>query len=231
MPPPLPYSDYSPPKSNTARNVVIGCSVAFGIFLLIGAIGIYIVFANIKTIGAELVGAALTAAINESPLPAEQKGRLVARINQIKDDFKSDKISGQQMEALLQALTQSPVLPAGAAIFAEEMYLKPSGLSDAEKQVGRRSIQRVVRGAIDKSISEATLDQVMAPLSEPDTSNRGNTKLKQKVSDAELRDFLQRAKTAADDARVPDEDFNVNLADEFDKVIDSVLKPGPEPGR
>ncbi len=49
--------------------------------------------------------------------------------------------------------------------------------------------------------------------------------LNQQLTDDELKAFLEKAKAKADAASIPDEPFEVNIADELEKAIDKVLKP------
>lgn len=53
----------------------------------------------------------------------------------------------------------------------------------------------------------------------------GSEQLKERLTDAELKAFLEKAKEKADAANVPDEPFEVNIADELEKAIDKALKP------
>ena len=52
---------------------------------------------------------------------------------------------------------------------------------------------------------------------------QGQREFKQKLTDDEVRAFVDAAKQAADDAGVAEEVPEINFADEFDKAIDEAL--------
>lgn len=116
----------------------------------------------------------------------------------------------------------SPILHVGMVMLAEEKYVKPSGLSDEEKADARRTLDRLARGVHEKKISETELEQVGAPITV--TKPDGSTELKETVTDEELRAFLKLARDKADEHEVPDEPFDVNIAEELEKAIDSALE-------
>lgn len=213
---PAPYPP-PPQKSNFLRNLFLGCGcvMVFGICII--GIGVWYAFSQ----ASNLIAYALTETIKQSELPPDQKQRLVDRINKLNDDYKSGKVSLEKMGKIVEAMAESPIIPAGSAYVADEKYIKPSGLSDDEKATGRQSVQRLVRGVIEKKIPQSELEEIMGPISE----KQGNeTKLKDKVTDEELREFLESAKERADEAMIPDEPFVVNFADEFDKAIDKAME-------
>lgn len=72
-------------------------------------------------------------------------------------------------------------------------------------------------------IPQQELDTVLDTISEK-KNNRDEREFKHPISDEELREFITKAKQAADDANVPEEVPEVNFADEFDKAIDEALK-------
>ena len=74
---------------------------------------------------------------------------------------------------------------------------------------------------IDESIDQATAEEIMAEITE--TSPSGEVQVKEDLSDEELRSFLAKAKTAADEAGVPEEVPEVDPSDEIRKVIDEAM--------
>lgn len=226
---PPPGRQPPPPKSNTLRNVFLGCGCLM-VLMFVSVVGVvWYIAANAKGIAADVAGSFMVQAIKDSKLPQDQKDRLTNRITQLKDDVKSDKITLEQLGKIAESLGKSPLIPAGTVYFIDEQYLKKSGLDDEEKERGKRSVQRVTRGMISKRISEAELQTVLAAISEPDPSHAGKTKLKDKVTDEELREFIDRAEALADEKDIEDEPFEINIADEFDKAIDEALKGNPTP--
>lgn len=214
----------SPPKSSSGcKNVALGCGCAMGVLLLIFVgLGVWIAM-NWKQMASDLAKQVAADAISKSSLPEVDKARILKRINDLADDFKSGKVSTEQMGMVMEQIAQSPLLPLGMVTAADEKYLKPSNLSNEDKDSGRRTLQRLARGAFEKTIPQNDTQEVMNLVME--TQPGGGQRLKDHLTDAELNAFLDKAKEKADAAKVPDEPFEVNIADELEKAIDKVLKP------
>ncbi|MBC7821658.1 MAG: hypothetical protein IAG10_32630 [Planctomycetaceae bacterium] len=212
-----------PPPPSGCRNFAMGCGCALGCLLLVVVgIGVWVAM-NWKTLSADFTKKVAADAVAQSSLAPEDKVRVLNRINQLADDFKDDKVSLEQLGKVMEEIAKSPLLPLGLLMVADEKYLKPSGLSDDDKEAGRRTLQRFARGAFEKSIADGDVKEVMKLLT--DRQADGSEKLKERLTDAELEAFLAKAKEKADAADVPDEAFEVNIADELEKAIDKVLKP------
>ena len=221
----LQRDDSSAPPPSGCRNFALGCGCAAGALLLVVvAIGAWIAM-NWKTVVADGAKKVAADAVAKSKLSADDKDRVLKRINQLADDFKGGKVSTEQLAKVMEQIAKSPLLPLGLLMAADEMYVKPSGLSDDDKEAGRRTLQRFARGAFEKSIPDSDLKDVMKLLTEKQPD--GNDKLKERLTDVELQAFLKKAQEKADAANVPDEPFEVSIADELDKAIDKVLKPEP----
>lgn len=205
-----------------------GCLIAVGIVLVLLVGGGIFAAMQWKNWAAMGIKAGTEATVNESDLPAEQKQRIIASINKVADDFKSGAVTTDQMGKIMEEIAKGPLLPVGVVFAAEEKYLKPSGLTQEEKDAGKRTTQRFARAIFERKFSDEEVHKILEPVSQgnltisnsgkPIDANR-NFQLKDKVNDAELRDFLARAKAKADEKQIPDEEFQVNIADELDKAI------------
>ncbi len=215
----------APPQPSGCRNFAMGCGCAAGCLLLVAVgIGVWITM-NWKNWAAELGKQVAADAVAKSSLPAEDKARVLNRINQLADDFKAGKVSTEQLGKVMEQIAQSPLLPLGLVMAADEKYVKPSGLTNEDKDAGRRTLQRLARGAFEKTIPEKDSQEVMKLVMEPQPGGGSGERLKERLTDDELKAFLEKAKEKADAASVPDEPFEVNIADELEKAIDKVLKP------
>lgn len=215
----------APPQPSGCRNFAMGCGCAAGCLLLVAVgIGVWIAM-NWKNWAAELGKQVAADAVAKSSLPAEDKARVLNRINQLADDFKAGKVSTEQLGKVMEQIAQSPLLPLGLVMAADEKYVKPSGLTNEDKDAGRRTLQRLARGAFEKTIPEKDSQEVMKLVMEPQPGGGSGERLKERLTDDELKAFLEKAKEKADAASVPDEPFEVNIADELEKAIDKVLKP------
>jgi len=78
-----------------------------------------------------------------------------------------------------------------------------------------------VRGAIDGTIDEASMDAAMAHIA--DRQEGGGWQLRNQVSDAQLRAFLAEAKAAADEADVPPQPEDFDPSEEVKRIIDQAM--------
>jgi hypothetical protein len=208
-----------------------GCLIALVVMLLLVVGAGVLIKVYWKAGAAWVMATTAEAMLQQSPLAQEEKDRILARVQGLGTEFKDGTITRDQLGSVLKAIVESPILPSGMVIAAERKYVNPSALSDEEKAAGRRSLQRLARGVVEKTVTMDEAEAVAAPITIKDAE--GNTKLKEVVTDAELREFLASAKAKADEKNIPDEAYVINFADELDKVINESLvrtAPAPIPG-
>ncbi|MEK6703231.1 MAG: hypothetical protein AABZ53_13275 [Planctomycetota bacterium] len=211
---------------NRRGSWVKGCLITLAIFIvLLVAAGIYVSmhWRGWVAYGMQKAGTDMVA---QSPLPQDQKDRITTRINTFTADFESGKISMQQFADVAKEVGEGPLMPLGMVWGVREKYVAKSGFSTEEKASAERSLQRLARGLAEKTIPWSTIDEISGPVATKQGKN--NYKLKEKVSDEELRKLIKDATARADAAKVPDETFEVNVADEVDKAIDKALGVTPK---
>lgn len=199
----------------------IGCGVIVVLGLIAVAIGGWWVANNVREFGTDIAVTAMKEGLNELEVPDDQRKRMHARIDDIGQRFKDGEFEFEQVAAIFQKLSESPILPAGVSLFVKRVYIRDSGLDEEEKAAADIAIQRFSRGVIDNSISEAKREEVLDLISSKDMN--GNRQFKQKLTDDELRNFIEAVTEAADEAGVPAEVPEINFADEFDEAIDEAL--------
>jgi len=191
--------------------------IILGVIVLCIALGAVYVGLNWKTWTANVANAATEKMVKESGLPEDQKSEILAEIRDLGDDFKTGKISTQQMGQLIKTITDSPLIPLAGVQFARVKYIEPSTMTPAEKEKSILAVQRLSRGVYEKKISKNELEEVTAPISEPGPGNR--LKLKDHPTNQEISQFVANAKAKADAAQIPNEPFDLNIADELKKAI------------
>ena len=219
-------SDAGPQPPKQGMSGCAQAAIGFGIFCLIlvgiGIAGVYYVAQNLRGIAANMVTPAIQDLVSDMEIPAEQKTQISAKINELGEDFKNEKIGVKELQEVLAGVASSPFAGAAASIWFTDEYVSKSGLTDAEKQDATMTAKRFAKGMLDKSISDKEATEIMAMISEktPD----GQTNFKQTLTDKELKETLLNMKNAADNAGVPMDVPDINFANEFDKVVDRVLK-------
>ncbi len=165
-----------------------------------------------------------------SQLPAPEQQEIMVQVDRVATAFREKKISLEQLGVLAQRFADSPLMSLIGASVIERQYFAKSGLSAEEKSAGSQTLQRFIRGAIDKKIDKAGIDAAMVHVAERDS--RGQWKLRQTLTDEELRAFLAEAKQQADAAGIPEQPTEIDPSDEIKKIVDEALaEGGPGGGR
>lgn len=214
----------------TARRGSIGkgCLIAAGVVLaLIVAIVIWVAL-SWKGWAGSVMRQSTTGIVQKSSLADDQKSAVISRVDALTKDFEDGKISTEQFGNVMKALAESPIMAAGAVYGIDKAHIEKSGLTKEEKDAGRLELQRVARGMSDGSLKPQNLQAVIDTVSETDPF--GNKKMKQKLTDADLKALFAKSKETADAAKVSNEPFTIDLVYEIDKVIAKGLgRPEPAP--
>jgi hypothetical protein len=213
-----PEPPFEPPVKKSGGH---GCLIAIVVVLVLIGAGVFFVVANFRSLAARAISYVIATTIENSDLPVDQKQKLVARIDRLRDDFIAGKITDEQLKRIAEEIVDGPLMPVGMMLFINEKHVAPSGLSEQEKQEARLTLQRVARGLNEKKITTTKLDPAWRVIST--TDSKGKRELKKSVTDAELRDFLKLAKKEADDAKIVDAPLDVDLAKELDEAIERAM--------
>lgn len=227
------HDPLAPRKGLGANHVLIGCLGIIGIILVIlVGLGAYTYF-NWRS----WVGGAATEALNEalaeSDISAEQQSAIRAEVEPFIDAFKNGDVTLQELQDVGEELLEGPVLPMIAVYGLDRGYIASSSLPDSEKQDARLQFRRVARGVADKGIPYNDLNNILDPL-EPDPGERQGSKIDtpnftitlakpEHVDEDELREAVENARSAADAANVPPEDFEIDYAQEIRAAIERAL--------
>jgi hypothetical protein len=196
------------------------------LLIVLGAIVLCMVIAGIyvgthwKGWVANTANIATQQIVRDSGLPQEQRDSIIADIKQLGDDFKSGRISTDELGRITKALADGPLLSLAGVQAARQKYVEPSDLTSKEKDEAILTLQRFARGVHEKKIKKEEIDDVVKPVAE--LMPNGRWRLKDKPTRMELDQFLENAKSKADDAKIPNEPFDLNIADELQKTIHGV---------
>jgi hypothetical protein len=205
-----------------------GCLIAFVVVLVLIGAGIVTIMLTWKRMAAAGIVMGTEAMVQQSSLPQGDKDRIVAKVGKVADDFKSGKMSMEQFAKVMQSVMESPLLPLGVMTGVEAGHLAKSGLSAEEKEGAKAAMSRFARGVADKTLS---MDDLKDPFKHIGSYSAGpgpsqNFRLKEKVTDEELRAFVAALKEKADKAGVAAEVAPIDIATEVEKAIDEGLAKG-----
>ena len=218
------------PKSK-GRGCLKGCLIAAAVLLILAIVAAWIVSLNWRDWTGAYVRTGLVEIFNETDLPEEEKEQIQEQVERVLTAFEEGTLTGDQVEMLVDELVQSPLPGAVIAFSIEKQYFDRSDLSDEEKDAGRTTLRRCVRGYSDGDLTEEDVDAVLGHLGTKDPD--GKWEFRDDVTDEELRKFLAEATERADTAGVAETVEEVDPSDEIKRIVDSILNPDmpliPEP--
>ncbi|MCA9539433.1 MAG: hypothetical protein KC620_11130 [Myxococcales bacterium] len=219
---PAAESDGQPrPQKASGGGCLKGCAIATVILLVIGAVGAFVIYQNVGTWALDLASTGIDKALSESDLPDDQQTRIRARVAKLQTDYEEGRITSEQLVETTRELAESPLVPAAGVYFFQQKVVQPSGLAPEEKQMAERSLQRFARGVYERTIPSDKVEDVLLPVSRRKAD--GNLELKENPTDDEVRESVRRAHMHAEAAQVPDEPFQIDFADEFDRAVERGL--------
>jgi len=199
----------------------IGCGILVVLLLIAVVIGALWVRDNARNFGTDFTVTMMKEGLKELDVPDDQRQRMHARIDEVGNQFKEGKIDLKQVTAIFEKINEGPLMPAGVLLFVKRVYVRDSGLEETEKEAAHVAFRRFARGVIDNSIPEEKREAILDMISTKDS--QGNRQFKEKLTDTELRAFVEAVSKTADEAGVPTEIPEINFADEFDKAVDEAL--------
>ena len=221
--PGFPQQPYGPPQQQSSGGcgwgILLGCGGLVLITILLCGGSVWWASRNVERLVAMGVRQIIVTLVNDSDLPAEEKTEVIAQVDRVVNAFVDKKITQDELQKIFDELQKSPVFAIIGAWGLDKMFIEPSGLSSEEKEEGRRTLQRVMRGVMDKKINDQAFQQAMPRQAQPGQPPRND-----RLTDEEVRDMLTKMKKLADDAGIPDEEFTVDVGDEVKKAVDKALE-------
>jgi hypothetical protein len=165
---------------------------------------------------------AIVAGINDSDLPPEEKKEVIAQVDRVVVAYKEGKLTQADLERVMTDLEDAPALKALALYGIENEFLEGSNLNEQELAEARKTFNRVLRGVHEGKISDDAFWNVLPD--EVDVKvNLASTNANEDAYDDELRLTIAKLKVLADNARISDEPFKLDIGDEVKKLVDQAL--------
>jgi len=237
-----PQKFHEPERSSSGGcllGLALGCLGVFVVCVLLCAGSVWYVQQNAGKLIAGMVREVLVASINGSEIPEGEKTEVIAQIDRVIDAYKAGRIKSEDIEPMMKDLEKSPVFLMIQTWGLEKTHLDPSGLSDEEKEAGRRTINRAFRGLVEGKITQEEFTsivpqqqgQAQVKIDNGKPVATAKTSQPQALTDEEVRQMLADLKKLADDAEIPDEPFTVDIGDEVKKLVDQALagRPATQP--
>jgi hypothetical protein len=220
-------SPYEPKKRSPWMACLVGCLAVLLVLLVMAAVVIYWISQNWRGWTAEGAAQVIKVQIGATNLPAPEKAEINAQVDRVATAVREGRLSFEQLGAIFQQIGDSPLMPMLMVSALDRAYLARSGLNAEEQADGRVTIQRFMRGVLDGKIDQPGINAAMVHVA--DRGPGGDWRLRQRLTDQELRDFLVAAKTEADEAGVAPAPDDFDPSEEFKRIIDAALGEAPAP--
>ena len=214
-----------PPRKSGLSWLVSLLLIGLGFVFLGGVLcvaGVWYVASNIDTWVVGLGREAIVAGINESDLPKEEKAEIITQVDRVVVAYKEGKLTQADLERVLTDLEDAPALKALTLYGIENEFLEGSNLNEKELALGRTTFNRVLRGVYEGKISDEAFWNAL-PDEDSAAVRLASTNANDDNFDEELRLALAKLKVLADNARIPDEHFQLDIGDEVKKLVDQAL--------
>jgi hypothetical protein len=218
---PYDYEGTSSRRGKGCRNWAIGCAVVLLFMLGMMAVGGFYIAKNFRPWTAEAVVAGVEEGIENVDLPDDQKQQIVARVRELGDDFAKGDITLEEMGEIAENIIESRTIIAGGVEFIIRKTVDDKlELDEERKDAVKRLVQRLSRGIIEEKLDEDDFKPLMEIVFEK--TGEDKYEMKEDLTKEEIEQFLTELQTLVDEAEIPDEPYEVNLADELDRIIDDV---------
>ena len=220
-------SPFQQPRQKSGSSWLAGLlMIGLGLFLLGGvacSAGVWYIASNLDKWVVSIGREAIVAGINDSALPDDQKAEIVTQVDRVVIAYKQGKLKQSDLERVLGQLEESPAMQALVLYGMEDEFLSGTSLSDKEVEQGRRAFQRALRPVYEGKISGDDFWNVL-PDDEEEAIRLASTRPAETNADDDLRETIAKLKVIADNAGIPDEPFQLNIAAEVKKLVDKALE-------
>jgi hypothetical protein len=205
------------------KGIASGCLIAvlIAVAIVVGG-GIYVA-KNYRIWAARAITFAMTAVINESDLPGQEKIEITDILSLIKENYIAGDIELKELGTLLEAMAGCPALAVGMVVQFEASYVTPSALRDDEKSEARLHLNRFAQGLNSDAIGWGQLEDVTEPILLATGEHNRDLKPPDQCSPDEIRQVLANVKSAADQQNIPLQFVDIDISDEFLKTIEGAL--------
>ena len=211
----------TPKKGSKATKWLIGCAIAIVVIGLLCAFGAWATWKWGKGFVFDQLQEGLVQAVEESDLPPEQVDSIVADLGRLRAGIDADEVDLEEFGRLVEEIESGP-LPSLFFLHALQVHVAASpGLSVEEKESSVRVVQRAQRGLQEGGVSRYDLEQALDLRLD---MSSGEDPTVQWDSPDELRAATASLKALVDERGVPDEPYQVDVAEVFGDMVDRLLE-------
>ncbi len=198
------------------------CLMVFIIILLFMSVamvvGTWMLMGNQSKFAVRALESQLVPWVEQSPLDPIDKEEILETLDTVIQDLRDEKYNDRQLARLNSRVTESPILQWGV-IQQAESRIQSSGLSDQEKSASALELDRLLRSAAEGKLSLQQMEFIVQPIATKERLS-GKLSILDRTTDANIQDFLRRAKSITDNYKIPSEEYPKSVSQVFRSLID-----------
>jgi hypothetical protein len=199
--------------------------VVFLVLVLVCAGVVTYLLRNARRMAAGWVRDIVVAEIQDSSLADQQKDALTNTLNQLADDFEAGGISLHQIGMIGAELAEGPFMTLVFVEVVQARHIETVQLDEQQREEVALTFDRFERGIYEGTIPRDEVEKTLTIVA--DTNEEGGLELKGTLTETELSAFVDEMKEKADEAKVPDEPYQVDFAGMLQETIHQVLGTAP----
>ncbi len=203
--------------------ILQGCLIAVAIVVVLVVAGVIFVVMNARGWAASAMQAVATEAVNQSDLPASEKPEIIAVFDDLTEAFRSGDVTLEELGEVFNGIDRTPVFALGMVLQFEGAYVKPSGLSDQEKEAAKLTLNRTAQALADDRLSWDQAKAILKPVTVIDENGNSDLLMPGQTTDEQIREVIANAVAANADAGITDEYKDIDLSEEFRAHIEERL--------
>jgi len=160
--------------------------------------------------------------VEKSTLSDADRQSIVERLNELVAEMDANRLSTRQLSRLNFRLSGAPIFQWGVVEEVQRQASLSSELSEAEKQALTVECDRLLRTVLDGKIAMEQLEFAAQQVAVKEQQS-GRLTAREKISAAEVQEFLRRISSVCDRAKTEKEPLEKSVSQVFRMMIDDAL--------
>ncbi|MAB78007.1 MAG: hypothetical protein CMJ89_01525 [Planctomycetes bacterium] len=204
------------PKKSKALSWFIGCLAALVVFGILCAGGSWLACHTLFDKAIQYGYERMVEVVEESELPQEQVSSMKSDLRRLRDAALGGEVDFQRMEGLEEEMGR--LITLGALHWFAVEVVENSALPPQEAQEAKRTIERFARGIQEGKLHADDLERFQLRNEQSDGEREWDIE--------DTRRTIAEMREEVDEAGIPDEPFQADVAKEFTQLIDELIESG-----
>ena len=202
--------------SSPGKILALGCGAGIVVLIIIAIILQF----TWKRMVTSFLRTSVAEQMERSDLPEDERNRVSASVDRLFTAYEEGEIEQEKVQELINAFERSPFSRVAGVYHLKATYLPTSRLDDTEKAAADRGLLRLARGIVEGKVSDNDLESLREQIPRDE---EGAPDFNKPIGDESLRMLLENVQKIVDEKGIPDEEYELKVADEIERLVDEVL--------